>query len=71
VLRFYYFFNRQNGLRALIVDNAEERFNYRNKERAGRGEEKLEERAFVYEMMERFSLIIVTKVQFIKQAVKA
>jgi len=71
VLRFYYSFNGQNGPRALIVDNAEERFNYRNKERAEGGVEKLEERAFVYEMMERFSLIIVTKIQFIKRAVKA
>lgn len=42
---------------ALIADNVEERFNYRNKERVDRGrdDEKSSRNAFVLEMTERFS----------------
>lgn len=70
MLQFYYS-ARRNRPGALIVDNVEERFNYRNKERVGEEAKRSEENAFVLEMMERFSLIIVTRIQFIKRVVKA
>lgn len=56
---------------ALIADNAEERFNYRNKEGADRGgdDEKLEERFRARD--DGKILVVVTRIQFIKRASKA
>lgn len=67
---FYYSFNRRETPWALIADNVEERFNYRNKERVDRRRDdgKLEER---FRARDDGKILVVTRIQFIKRAAKA